>query len=219
MTILYGAPESRSLRVAWMLEELQLEYDYERVALMKGEGRSERYLAINPGGKVPALQDGEVTLTESAAIVTWLGDKHRARDLVPEPGTPDRGRYDQWCHFAMSELEQPLWTIGKHRFAIPEQYRVKDIFPTAEWEFQGALSLLSKALEGREYILGSAFSAADILLAHTLLWADAFKQSLEAPGIREYMARATDRPALVRALERESGERKRKPLARRLSVT
>lgn len=205
MTTLYGAPGSRSLRVAWMLEELQLDYDYQRVALMKGEGRSEHYLAINPGGKVPALQDGEITLTESAAIVTWLGDKHRARDLVPEPGSPERGRYDQWCHFAMSELEQPLWTIGKHTFAIPEQYRVKEIFPTAEWEFQCALGLLSKALQDRRYILGDQFSAADILLAQTLLWADAFKQPLEAPGIREYMDRTTDRPALQRAKQKEKG--------------
>lgn len=204
MLTLYGSPNTRSLRVAWMLEELSLEWDYHPIALMKGEGRSESFLAVNPGGKVPALRDGDATLTESAAIVTYLGDKYAARELVPEPGTVARGQYDQWCHFAMSELEQPLWTIAKHTFAIPEKYRVPQVIDTASWEFQRALGLLSLGLGDNPYILGDTFSAADILLAHTLLWANAFKQPLDQPGIQDYFERTTRRPALHSARQKEN---------------
>lgn len=204
MLTLYGSPNTRSLRVAWMLEELKLDWDYHPIALMKGEGRSESYLAVNPGGKVPALRDGDTTLTESAAIITYLGDKYSARELVPEPGTVDRGRYDQWCHFAMTELEQPLWTIAKHMFAIPERYRVAAVIDTAAWEFQRALGLLSQGLGDKPFILGSEFSAADILLAHTLLWAEAFKQPLEQAGIGAYLERCKQRPALRSARQKEN---------------
>lgn len=203
MITLYGTASSRSLRVSWMLEELGLDYDYQPIALMKGEGRSEHFLAINPGGKVPALRDGDLILTESAAIVTYLGDKAGDRALVPAPGSADRGRCDQWCHFVIGELEQPLWTIAKHTFAIPEQYRVPAVIATAEWEFQRALALVSQVLAKQAYILGDQFSAADILIAHTLLWADFFRQTLDAAGIRDYMARTVARPALQRARDRE----------------
>lgn len=203
MITLYGFPNSRSLRVSWLLEELGADYDYQLIDLRSGAGQSPEYLAINPGGKVPALRDGDLVLTESAAIVTYLGDKSANRQLVPEPGTPLRGKYDQWCHFAMCELEQPLWNIAKHKFAIPEQYRVANIVPTADWEFQKALNVLSQGLGDKPYILGDSFSAADILLAHTLFWGKAFEQKIEQPNLLDYIGSIQDRPALQRARERE----------------
>lgn len=203
MITLYGFANSRSLRVAWMLEELGVDYHYEPVDLRKGEGQAPEYQAINPAGKVPTLKDDDFVLTESGAIVSYLGDKFGNRELVPEPGTPLRGKYEQWCHFSMSELEQPLWTIGKHKFALPAEYRVPEIFPTASWEFQKALALLSQGLGDEPFILGEEFSAADIMLSHTLLWATAFKQPLEAENLQRYLERTQARPALQRARERE----------------
>ena len=204
MITIYGHSHSRSLRVTWMMEELQRDYNYVSIDLMKGEGRTPEYRAINPGGKVPALRDDELLLTESAAIITYLGDKFGNRDLVPAAGTALRGKYDQWCYFAMCELEQPLWTIGKHKFAIPEEYRVKAIFPTAQWEFQQALAVLSQGLGEQDYILGDTFSAADIMLAHTLFWALAFDQAVQQTNLQSYIERIKTRPALLRAEERES---------------
>lgn len=205
MITLYGFPNSRSLRIAWMLEELGVDYQYERIDLSKGEGQSPEYRAINPAGKVPALRDGDFVLTESGAIISYLGDKSGIRTLVPEPGTPLRGKYEQWCHFSMSELEQPLWTIGKHKFALPAEHRVPEIFPTASWEFQKALALLSEGLGDKPFILGEDFSGADIMLSHTLLWASAFKQPLEADNLKSYLQRTQARPSLERAREREQG--------------
>ena len=203
MITIYGYPNTRSTRVNWMMEELGQDYQYVLVDFAKGDPQSADFLALNPAGKVPAMRDDDLVLTESAAINTYLGDKFNNRELVPMPGTAERGHYEQWCYFAMCELEQPLWTIGKHRFANPEQHRIKAIFPTAAWEFQKALDLLSRGLGDQDYILGDAFSAADILLAQTLTWGQAFKQPIEQQNLLDYCQRNENRPARIRAKERE----------------
>ncbi len=204
MLTLYGYPDSRSLRVSWMLEELGVDYHYQLVDLAKREGQSPVYLAINPGAKVPALQDDQLVLTESAAIITYLGDKYPEQSLVPTAGSSQRAIYEQWSYFAISELEQPLWTMGKHKFVLPKERRVKEVLPTAQWEFQTALALLSQGLGEKDYILGDQFSAADILLGQTLLWGLAFKQAIEQANLQPYVDRLKQRPALVRALEKET---------------
>jgi glutathione S-transferase len=171
---------------------------------MKGESHSAEYRAINPGCKVPSLSDGELTLTESAAIVTYLGDQYGDGTLVPTSGNVDRARYDQWQSFAISELEQPLWTMGKHKFALPADRRVPEIMETAAWEFQKALKLLSNGLGNQDYILGSQFTGADILLGHTLFWGLGFKQPVEQENLKDYINRLKERPARMQAVEKEN---------------
>ena len=140
MIKIYGYPQTRSRRLTWMMEELEQDYEFVLIDLMKGEGQSPEFLAVNPAGKVPAMADGELVLTESAAIINYLADKWPEKQLAPELGSPARGLFYQWSHFVMAELEQPLWTIGKHKFALPEEHRVEAIMPTASWEFQKALA-------------------------------------------------------------------------------
>ena len=199
----FGFPSSRSIRVTWMLEELGLAYDYQLVNMSKGESQSPAYLAVNPAGKVPALQTEQGILTESVAILNYLGALKPDEGLIPAHTLFERARYDQWCLFAVTELEQPLWTIGKNKFALPKAQRCPEIFPTAEWEFQKALNLLSDGLGENAYILGSHFSAADILLAHTLFWGRDFKQKIEAVNLQDYMQRLSQRPALAAARKKE----------------
>lgn len=204
MITVYGYPKTRTNRVTWMLEELGVEYKFHFVDLMNGEGRSEQYLSINPAGKVPSLKDDELVLTESAAILTYLGDKYGNAPLIPTPGSSKRGAHDQWLCFAIAELEQPLWTVGKHKFALPKERRVAEIFETAAWEFQQALALLSAGLGENDYILGADFSAADILIGHTLFWGLSFKQPIEQQNLCAYINRIKDRPARLAAIEKES---------------
>lgn len=204
MIKLYGHPQTRSTRISWLLAELAMDYDYQLISFAKGEHRSASYLAINPYGKVPALQDGELTLIESGAILTHLADKYSGGRLIPAVGSDERALFMQWAFFALSELEQPLWTMAKHRFALPQEHRIKDIFATAEWEFQRALEVLSIGLGERDYFVGGAFTAVDILLCHTLIWAQAFKQPIEQHNLQAYMSRIKGRPSLAAALAREA---------------
>ena len=201
---LYGCPNSRSLRAAWALEEAAAEYEYVLVDLFKGAARTPEFLTLNPAGKLPVLVDGELKLTESAAIINYVGDKFPASGLVPRE-TAARADCLRWMFFAATELEQPLWTIAKHRFALPKDKRIAGIEDTARWEFAGAAKLLDDALGERAFICGDAFTGADILLVHTLAWARSAKIPLESARLTAYMDLLLTRPALTRARQRESG--------------
>lgn len=203
MLQVYGMPRSRTTRVVWTLEELAVEYRCQLVDLLKGEGQQPEFLALNPSGKIPVLVDGDLVLSESAAICTYLGDKYPEQALVPRPGTAERGKYDQWCYFVLSELEQPLWTIAKHKFVFPEEKRLPAIFEIAAWEFQRAAAILMQGLVERNYLVGESFTLADLLAAHTLVWARAFKVPHGISLLDDYEQRICARPAYLRAKERE----------------
>lgn len=199
---LYGHPNSRATRALWALEEVEAEYEYIHVDLKTGQGRIDSYLAINPAGKVPTLVDGDLVITESAAICLYLGDKFPESGLVPPIGSTERAECYRWVSFAISELEQPLWTIAKHRFVLPEEKRVSAILQTAFWEFSIAAGVLAKGMADRQYAAGETFTAADILLGHTLAWARSTRIELGHDSLNAYADRILDRPALERARER-----------------
>ena len=205
MLTVYGFPDSRSLRMVWALEEAGAQYEYHKIELMQGEGCKPPYIEINPGGKVPALVDGDLTLTESAAICTYLGDKFPASGLTPPAGTKERALYNKWCFFVIGELEQPLWTLAKHRFVLPEKYRMPAVMDTALWEFSVAIKVLDEQLGDRSYIVGDSFTAADLLIGHTLGWARAFKVPVVSERLNQYADRILARPARERAKNREAG--------------
>jgi len=203
MIKIYGFANTRSFRITWMAEELGVNYDFVKVDFMKGENKSAEYLAVHPGGKIPAIEDNGLVLTESGAMINYLGDHYSSNTVVPAPGTRERALYDQWCFFAMTELEQPLWNIGKHKFVFPVERRIPAMLEVGAWEYQTALALLSDGLGDNDYILGDDFTGADILLAHTLGWGLAFKQPLEQQNLKDYFARCSSRPAYIKARDVE----------------
>jgi glutathione S-transferase len=185
------------------LEEAEATYNYVQVNLLKGEARSAAFLEINPGGKLPALVDGNLILTESAAICMYIADKFPAAQLAPAHASLQRAKFNQWCFFALSELEQPLWTSAKHTFALPEKYRVPEIMDTTRWEFARAATVLAAGLGERDYIVGDTFTVADILIANTLNWARSRSVEIQSAALNAYADRMLARPALQRALDRE----------------
>jgi glutathione S-transferase len=204
MLKLYGCPNTRSTRAAWALEEVGADYAYEAVMLTKGEGRRPSFLRVNPAGKVPVLVDGDLVLSESVAICTYIGDLFLASHLTPNFGTHDRGRYNQWMAFAISEFEQPLWTIAKHRFALPKELRVPQTEDAAKWEFGRACRVLEKGLGEKAFIVGGHFTAADIMLAHVIAWANTAGIELNSSTLQNYADRLLARRALARARAREA---------------
>jgi glutathione S-transferase len=204
MLKLYGSPGSRSTRVAWALEEAEAEYDFILTDLKQGAQKDPQFLKLNPSGKLPVLVDGALVLSESAAICTYIGERFPASGLVPSLERPaDRAHYFQWCFFAMSELEAPLWTMSKHARLLPEEQRVAGIATSCLYEFEIAANVLTQHMEGREYAVGMQFTAADILLGGTLNWARALNIAMPA-ALKIYAKRIAARPALVRAKQRES---------------
>jgi len=202
---LYGSRNSRSLRCAWALEEANVTYEYQRVWMMKGEGQSPWFKAINPAGKIPVLADGDLTLTESAAIVMYVADKFPAAQLMPLEAAA-RADVFRWIFHVVTEVEPHLWAIAQHRFALPEDKRVPALEPTLIWQLARAMRPIEQALSSRAFIAGDAFSVADILTTHCLTWALSAK--LEGVGVAclAYIDRMRSRPAFERATARETLE-------------
>ena len=198
MLTLYGRFPTRSNRVHWALEELQVPYTFCQVDFSAGDADSPFFRSLNPGGKIPVLQDGDLVITESGAICNYLGDRYPESGLTPRPGSPERAKYDQWMFFAQSELEQPLWTKAKHRFALPREWRVKGLEDTVAWEFQCAADVLSRGLGDSEFIVGDRFTMADIMLTHTLGWAKVAHMVIRQQNLLDYADRNFGRPAVNR---------------------
>lgn len=203
MITIYGYPYTRSTRATWALEEIGAEYDFVPVNLSKGEHKQPEFLKINPGGKVPALVDGDLILTETAAIVTYICEKFPASGLVPSD-IADRAHYFQWNFFNMTELEAPLWVMAKHTSQFPEARRIPAVAESCIWDFHRATAVLAQHMEGREYVVGDKFTAADIMLGGTLNWARKSEVSLASAVLDAYADRILARPALAKAREREA---------------
>lgn len=201
---IYGHPQTRSTRVTWTAEEAAAEYEFVRVELGSGAHRQPPFTDLNPAGKIPLMVDGDLVLSESAAICNHIGARARDTELVPRSDSARRGEYDRWCFFAIGELEQPLWTIAKHSFVLPKRLRVRGVRDTARWEFEQAARVLSIGLGDRAYLLGERFTVADILVGHTLAWATYAKLGLAHDNLIDYARRVLSREALKRARERES---------------
>jgi len=200
---LYGKGNSRSFRCLWAAEEAGLEYDYIEVEF-GGEGENGTngvvYRQLNAQGKVPTLVDGELVLTESGAIVNYIATKKPSARLIPQDGSPERALYDQLTFFVLSDLEQALWTNGKHRFAIPEEYRVSQVLETTKWEFDKSQKALMELIGASPvYALGDGFTMADVLIAHTFSWAERFEFEL-LDGFKEYKDRMYARSACQAAM-------------------
>ncbi len=200
--VLYGAGTTRTMRAHWALHELGLEYDAKLVASRSGETQSDEFGRLNPKRKIPVLRDGDFTLTESAAIVTYLGDAYgdASSGLVPAAGTRDRARYDEACFFVMMELDaHTLYVVRRHR-DLAELYGEA---PTAVAEafagFDRQVATVERTLgDGRPFLLGGTFTGADILLGTCLQWAAFYGRAL-TDGLSAYASRVLARPACVRA--------------------
>jgi len=203
---LYGMGQSRSFRALWALEESGLEYDYVNTTLRTestdtDSAKHPSYLELNIQGKVPTLVDGDLVLTECFAILNYIARSAPDSGLLPKVSTPAYAKLDELSYFILAELEQPLWSKGKHMFALPEEYRIPAMFDTAKFEFNKAVNALNHLLgeNDNEYVLGNEFCMVDLLLAHTFNWAIRFEFDVPDKFIA-LRDRHYQRPAAQRAM-------------------
>lgn len=188
-----GSRGSRVSRVLWMLEELGEPYTFVPVKL-----RSSEAYALNPSGKVPILVDDDVTVTDSAAICVYLGDKHAQKGMGANPGIKGRAEMDSWMHFAQSEFEAPLWNKLRHRFLLPEELRV-DVGPAAAHDFASEVAALERRLGNKTFALGDRFSAVDVMLGDMGSWARGGRFKIASDAVNAYFDRLLSRPARQRS--------------------
>lgn len=194
---LYGTPPTRALRAMWLLNELDLAHDIIAVDLGAGEQLTPEFLAINPAAKLPVLVDGDVVLSESAAIQLYLAEKYGDRfpggGLIP--GTPeDRGQMYRWLFFLMTEIEAPLWRIALHSFLYaPDEQSAAEI-ALAKRDCKRMIAVFEQHMQGRDFVVGDRVTVADFNAAYTLDWAKLEDMLDEAPALRAYLAAMYARP-------------------------
>jgi glutathione S-transferase len=202
MIALYHSPRTRSVRVLWLLEELGLPYELHTLAFSPDSLKSADYLKVNPLGKVPAITDGPLIMFESGAIVEYLIERYGNGRLAPQVGTPARGTFLQWIHFAEATCLPPLSDLAQHTIFKPEAERIAALVPDAQERIASWLAVLERAVAGEQYLLGDDFSGADVMVGYSLLLAKWFgllgEQSY--PKLSAYVARLEQRPALQKAL-------------------
>jgi glutathione S-transferase len=191
MYTVVGSRTNRTFRVLWALEELGVEYDHKPFAV-----RSLEALEHSPTGKLPALIcEGEV-ITDSAAIITFLADRHGG--LTFPAGSVRRAQQDALLHRVNDEIDAVLWTAARHSFILPEAERVPAVKDSLKLEFTRSLDRLMEQIDG-PYLMGDTMTIPDIILAHCGGWAYNAKFPLENEAFKTYTNRLRERDAFKRA--------------------
>ena len=198
MLTVYG--EGRGFRVVWLLEELGVAYRLRPVDLLNVEKDAD-FLAINPGGFIPALQDGETIMVESIAILQYLLARHGPSPIAVAPDDPAFAAYLQFLHLGEAGLAGPMNAVFIGRQLAPDAERNARVTRWALATFESRLGLVIQRLANHPFLAGDQFTAADISVSYALLLG--LRTSNYTPGSveRAYLARTTSRPAYARAME------------------
>ena len=196
---LYEFGPTRSIQARWILQELGVDFEAISVDLPRREHCAPAFLKLNPAGKVPVLVDGDLILNESAAIVLYLAEKYSERGFVPAD-LKQRADYYRWILFTATELEQPWWRISKHTVLYPEQDRLPAEVALARRDFLPMAAVLEKHMQGRDFVVGDAVTAADFVVAYNLDVAGEHQLLGECPALRAYLERMYARPRAPRRI-------------------
>jgi glutathione S-transferase len=190
---IYGPAASRASRALWIVHELGIPFEHVPIEMKDLKGPD--YLKVNPNGKVPTLVDGDFKLFESMAVNLYLAAKYGKDGFYPAT-LEEQALCYQWSFWGMTELEKPLLTILIDKFMTPPDKRKPEAVAEAEKALPKPLGVLNGALQGREYLLGSKFTVADLNLAAICSWARPIKLDLgAAPNVAAWLERCLARPA------------------------
>jgi glutathione S-transferase len=198
MPTLYHAPNARSLRVLWTLEELGAKADVKTLPFPPREKQPD-YLKVNPTGAIPAMVDGDRVMTESLAICEYLAAKHGSSLLVA-PGEPERVPFLEWLWYGESTLMTPLSRMGRVASLPVKGEAIDFVLADARESLMARLKALEQRLEGRDFLVAGRLTLADVSVGYPLHLFAVF--GIDVPlGTRTaaYRERLRTRPAFVRA--------------------
>jgi len=197
---IYHVNGTRSMRVIWLCHELDIPCQVEVIDFSKQYRASPNWRAKSPTGKVPAMDDGELTIFESGAMVQYLLDRYGNGLLQPEPGSPAGAYYQQWCWFAEATFARPLGDIAQHTLVRPEQERIPAVVADSRERAGVCLEAVEAVMSHQDYLLGD-FTAADIMMGYSLMLAEKFALINEdLPATNAYFARLKSRQGYQHAM-------------------
>jgi len=200
MMKLHFAPNSRAGRIVWLLEELELPYELNRMDFHPKDLKSDAHRARHPLGRVPVLTDGDVTIYESGAIVEYILERHKNGGLKPAVDAPEYPYYLQWFHYCEGMVMPPVNTIVVQTLLLPPERRDETALGQAQRLLTKALVPVDEALAGKEYLIGN-FSAADIMLGHACFMSNRLGcVTDDMTNLKGYVERIAARPAFQKAM-------------------
>ena len=199
--------EGRGFRVFWLMEEMGVPHRLRPVDLIAGVENDPEFLAINPAGFIPALQDGEVTMVESIAIMQYLMCCYGPTPLAPDPHDPAFPTYLQFLHLGEAGLAMSMYIAVVSRNLAPEAERQNWGARKALEIFESRLGLVTRQLARSPYVAGDKFTAADISVTYALEFAQRNRFYTFGTVVQAYLARTTARDAYKRAMQTCSATR------------
>ena len=201
--ILWGVGTSRTIRAHWALIELNLSYKTEIIRTRTTDTETAAFKSVNPRQKIPVLQDGTLTMGESAAIVTYLAESYSTEQVNLIPDNPKaRAKYFEWMSFICMELDATSLYVLRRHWSLPEIYGDSPVANKASEEYFNRMITAADKLKNpkQKYLLETGFSGVDILMATTLKWAIDYNQKIPN-DFMEYLDQMGNRPGYIAALE------------------
>ena len=200
MLTLHFAPNSRAGRIVWLLEELGLPYEINKMAFHPKDLKSDEHRARHPLGRVPVLDDGDVSIFESGAIIEYVIERHKNGGLKPAVSAPEFPEYLQWFHYCEGMVMPPINTIVVQTILLPEDRLDMTALGQAQRLLTKSLAPVETALTGRDYLIGD-FSAADLMLGHACFMANRSGcVTDDMMNLKAYIGRIESRPAFQKAI-------------------
>ena len=201
--ILWGVGTSRTIRAHWALIELNLSYKTEIIRTRTTDTETAAFKSVNPRQKIPVLQDGTLTMGESAAIVTYLAESYSTEQVRLIPDNPKaRAKYFEWMSFICMELDATSLYVLRRHWSLPEIYGDSPVANKASEEYFNRMITAADKLKNpkQKYLLETGFSGVDILMTTTLKWAIDYNQKIPT-NFMEYLDHMVNRPCYIAALE------------------
>ena len=201
MIMVWGGQTSRSMRDVWVLEEMNLPYRVRQVDML-ATVQDPAFLAVNPADYIPAIEDDEVVMVESIAIMEYLMARFGPTPLAPSPHDPNFPAYQQFLHLGEAGLATLMMPVIVSRFMAPEAERENWGATWCLQSFRKRLRLVSQRLASSPYLAGEAFTAADISVTYALELGQRTCGLALGDAEQAYLTRTTGRDAYKRAMER-----------------
>ena len=191
---------TRAGRVVWLLEELGLEYEVNVMPFSKEGLKSQEHRARHALGRVPVLEDGDISIFESGAIIDYVLERHKNGGLKPSSDAPEFPFYLQWYHYCEGMVMPPMNQIVVQTILLPPDRRDETVLNQAKNLLTKSLAPVNEILADQDYLIGD-FSAADMMLGHSCFMANRLGcVNDEMSNIKDYVARIADRPAFQKAI-------------------
>jgi glutathione S-transferase len=191
---------TRAGRVVWLLEELGLEYEVNNIPFTKEGLKSPEHRARHALGRVPVLEDGEISIFESGAIIDYILERHKNGGLKPSADDVNFPYYLQWYHYCEGMVMPPMNQIVVQTLLLPPDRRDEVVLAQAKTLLTKTLMPVNENLKDKEYLIGN-FSAADLMLGHACFMANRLGcVNGEMKNIIQYVERISNRPAFQKAI-------------------